>query len=39
MVPTGETEISRQDIVDLALIAVLVAVGVYIMWFLLTHVS
>jgi hypothetical protein len=37
--PFRETEISRQDIVDLALIAALVAVGVYIIWFLLTHMS
>ena len=28
-----------KDIVDLALIATLVAVGVYIIWFLLTHMS
>jgi hypothetical protein len=39
MEPTGETEISRQDIVDQALIAALVAVGVYFTWFLLTHGS
>ena len=28
-----------KDIVDLTLIAALVAVGVYIIWFLLTHGS
>ncbi len=28
-----------KDIVDLSLIAALVAAGVYIIWFLLTHVS
>ena len=28
-----------KDIMDLALIATLVAVGVYIIWFLLPHVS
>jgi hypothetical protein len=28
-----------KDIVDLTLIAALVAVGVYIIWFLLTHMS
>ncbi len=28
-----------KDIMDLALIATLVAVGVYIIWFLLTHMS
>jgi hypothetical protein len=30
---------SRQDIADLTVIAVLAAAGVYIVWFLLTHGS